>query len=491
MHGQRAMVGCAFALLAAMGCGDGASAPTIHIADPRVEIGSSNVLSALLTFETERPAVPQVTILGPDGEARVPASGLLTPSPSTEHRVALVGLKAETSYGVRIAGARIVPDDSVRFTTPPLPRGFPGLDVRISRPSEMEPGVTVFPAVGLGGAWIVAIDALGDPIWYHRADPTLSAPAGVRPMSGGEIAFVETGWEAIQIVDVLEGTTRRILARDVGFDTFHHDVSEGPDGNLLVLSSELVPTDGFAEGSLDLVADVLIEMTRDGVVLDEWHLIDILAPHRILADAVIPFWQGNYPGRDRLRDWSHVNSFVYDPVDDGFLVGSLNQHLIFEIDRAGALRWVLGDDRAETAEDDAWPWLTKVGEGRFPVRQHGVSFGPRGTIMAYDNGFDTLVSRPIEIDVDEERREAEVVWGWVDPQQSPALFSPVGGDADAQPGGTVLLYHGVNLSLSGRLVEVRQDSGEKVFEVRIVPFGGGFSAARIPSLYPDRVSARR
>jgi len=76
----------------------------------------------------------------------------------------------------------------------------------------------------------------------------------------------------------------------VDTDSIHHDYAELPDGNLLIMSSELRVLEEYPTSETDpnaptaaanVIGDVIVEMTWDGIVLREWRILDLLDPYRI------------------------------------------------------------------------------------------------------------------------------------------------------------------------------------------------------------------
>lgn len=473
--------GLAFAGLA---CGTNPEA-TIPIGNVTVEAARDCSVSVTLEFSTATAAHPTVTILGPDqGERALPPAALTSDMSGTAHRAVVLGLRPRTEYRFRIGGRHLEPDESAGVTTGEVPDGFPLIDVRASRPERMQAGLTLLSLSGLSGGWLIALDASGRPVWWFH--PEVNAIiAGVRQLGDGRIAYLTTAWDALHLVDPVARTETVVLPEQLGLDTIHHEPDLGPDGHVLLLSSELRHVDDGAGGTRAMVGDVISEVSlASGAVLAQWHAFDFLAPARILADARIPFWNAEYPGIPELLDWTHLNSVSYVPRDDSFVVSSLNQHLLFKLTRGGELAWVIGEDRADTTADDGWPWLVRGEGGDWPLRQHSVEASRADEhLWIYDNGFDALVSRATEIAVDERAGSARIAWSWSDPDARPPIFTPVGGDFDVLPNGNRLVYSGLNLELSAALSELDGTTGEKVFDARF-PRKGGFNATRIASLYP-------
>ena len=88
-------------------------------------------------------------------------------------------------------------------------------------------------------------------------------------------------------------------------ETFHHGIIQMPSGNLLVLSTELreienYPTDpakpDAARETAKVIGDVVVEFARDGSIVREWKLMDMLDVHRVGYDSLAPIW----------NDWAYT-----------------------------------------------------------------------------------------------------------------------------------------------------------------------------------------
>ena len=100
----------------------------------------------------------------------------------TSHEVQVRGLRPDRSHDVTVRVSDEAGNEAsappVTIRTDPLPEELPPLDVRVSTPEVMEPGVTLFgmfrwpdgerrdQTFGL----LIAVDAAGDVVWYHRTD---------------------------------------------------------------------------------------------------------------------------------------------------------------------------------------------------------------------------------------------------------------------------------------------------------------------------------
>ncbi len=212
------LVALAAAALAS-GCGTSNGA-TIAISDARVDTDPDYPLAVTLGFTSATAISPTVTVIGPDREWPVPSAGIATSPDGTDHHALVVGLRPRTEYRFRIAGKNVIADESLGVTTGPVPDGFPKIDVQRTVPERMAPGLTLIGLSGIGGGWLIALDAAGRPVWYYRPAETLTF-AGTRQLPDGRIAFLDTRWRALYLVDVLTRSETRILPEQLGVDTIH------------------------------------------------------------------------------------------------------------------------------------------------------------------------------------------------------------------------------------------------------------------------------
>jgi hypothetical protein len=233
----------------------------------------------------------------------------------------------------------------------------------------------------------------------------------------------------------------------------------------------------------NVVGDVIAEFRRDGVIINQWSLLDILDPYRIGFNALGSTWNAVYNDiAAGTRDWSHANAVVHDPSDDSLIVSVRHQDAVIKMDRGtGRLIWILGDPQGW---GPAWRRYLLFPEGRviWPYHQHAPEVTPNGTLLLFDNGnqrrrpFDSRpdesYSRVVEYAVDEKRMTVSEVWsfGWPEGER---FFSNALGDADWLPGtGNILATDGSRLTefprrvRFARIVELtRTKPAEKVFEL--------------------------
>lgn len=153
-----------------------------------------------------------------------------------------------------------------------------------------------------------------------------------------------------------------------GYADYSHDLDVAQNGNtfLRVSSSDYKRPDGKR---VHTVRDVIIEVDKDGNVVDEFRLFDILDPYRdnvikaldqgavclnidstkagktMSAEELAAMDKndnfGDIPGVGAGRNWIHVNSVDYDPSDDSIIISARHQSAIIKIGRDKKVRWIL------------------------------------------------------------------------------------------------------------------------------------------------------
>ncbi|EAK9940302.1 aryl-sulfate sulfotransferase [Campylobacter lari] len=218
------------------------------------------------------------------------------------------------------------------------------------------------------------VDTKGEIRWYLDNDKLIDKNniynrgimMGFRQNSDGALSF---GFGQRYVKYDLMG--REIFNRLLpsSYIDFSHSMSQMPNGNYLlrVALANVKRPDGKNVRS---VRDVIIEVDKNGNVVDEWRLFEILDPYRAniikvldqgavclnvdvskagktlsneeLAKMDTSEIFGDIAGTGVGRNWAHVNSVDYDPSDDSIIISSRHQSAIIKIGRDKKVKWILG-----------------------------------------------------------------------------------------------------------------------------------------------------
>ncbi len=415
---------------------------------------------------------------------------------ATDHRVRVLGLAPDTEHALVVtatAADGAVATASLTATTAALPSDFPAYQVT-SDPARMEPGVTY----AMFQPYVAMVDPQGVIRWFMHSGGaygfTLTS-SGTMLAINDRTTMSEYDIEGNLIATWRADRTASEPKSAIGVDAeaFHHDLAELSNGNLLALSIErrLIPdfptsdTDPLAPTEDTWVAgDVVVELQRDGTVVNEWRLLDLIDPQRIGYDVLqSTYWNGFYP--PGTRDWSHANAVAYDEVRDEVTVSLRHQDAVVAIARGtGELAWIF-------APDSNWraPWAAKVLAPVVPqalhaYHQHGAKITPSGTLMLFDNGNNraSAFELPKVPDTSNASRGAEFVLDHVTgtwqlafqfgDDLDPTLFAGAHGDCDPLPQtGNMLVTYGSVRDVSQPSVQVfevtRTDPPEVVFHLTL------------------------
>ncbi len=464
----------------------------------------NNALSTLVELNTSVPATPKVTVSSSVGTFVVPATGTVSSEPGLLHAVAVLGMRSQVPYTFTVtattpSGLTSAPG-SLSYTPPPLPDGFPPLQLTVREPGNYAPGMLLFGmtrGIVAADTGIYVVDDEGQPIWYYRKPVTVFSHTG--QLKNGNFIYVDYLAGTVGEVDMLGNPVHTYTSNINGL--LHHDVEELPNGNLLMLDVEVRPTAGFpGNQTYNLVGDVVVERDRNtGATVWALHLLDLLDPYRYASQEMFdtPVYDA-YFNNIPTKDWSHVNNVIYDPSDDSVILSPRTQNIIIKVKRSTKqLVWVTGENLPMSTRDDTWPFLTFTGSGRLPNYPHGPSIAPNGDLILYDNGNELPVqySRGVEYALDTVHNQVRQVWEFVDPAYDPPLFGPWLGNALGFPGGTALVDDaGINdpnlvYLRWAKFTEVRQSDNHKVWELICrdpanLEGYNGFDSEKIQSLYP-------
>lgn len=476
--------------------------------------GPVSAISGVVQVSADGPARLGATATAVDGDHEVEIPPPAEAADAFE--LPLVGLRPETEYEVRVEGV----EEPLSFTTGALPANFPPFELEVDKGQAQE-GLTLIslkpwspPEEGAGaapavGGYLAVIDHDGFVVWYH---PTDLGVLDARQLPNGNVLFTYDE-VVLKEVDVLGRDVRELAGRvaldlapehvsgrrrasdqamRVDTDSFHHDAGPLPNGNMLLLSTELREFTGPSqceedtpEATYPVISDVVVEVDPEsGEVVREWPLLDVYDPFErpgselcVEGPLFAPpnFFYGEGVG---ARDWTHGNSVVLDEDRNALIVSLRHLSAVIAIryedddeGPAGELLWELGPDG--TLDLDGEP----------SYYQHAAEVLDDGDVLVYDNG-NTRPSAPLGGDgappysraviyeVDDEDGTARQVWDHVlTHDDGRPVFTAFLGDADALANGNILISHGAIADerggLTARLIEVVRDSGEVVFDLRV------------------------
>ncbi|MDR2342533.1 MAG: aryl-sulfate sulfotransferase [Campylobacteraceae bacterium] len=226
--------------------------------------------------------------------------------------------------------------------------------------------------------WI--IDTNGDIRWY--LDTSKLRDSNDLRKKGNMMGFDQTKdgalmWGMSQAYMKYDLMGRQIFHRMLpkSYIDFSHHLEETSKGTYLlrVASSDYKRKDNK---NVRTVRDVIVELDKDGNVLDEWKLMEILDPYRDanmlamdqgavclnidasqagqtkskeeLEDANAPF--GDVAGVGAGRNWAHVNSVNYDASDDSIIISSRHQSAVVKIGRDKKVKWIIASPEGWSGE---------------------------------------------------------------------------------------------------------------------------------------------
>ena len=164
---------------------------------------------------------------------------------------------------------------------------------------------------------------------------------------------------------------REIFNRELpaSYNDFSHSMDVAQNGHyfLRVANADYKRADGK---NVRTVRDVIVELDRDGNVVDDFRLYEILDPYRDIVLKTLDQgavclnidakkaghtassdelqsmdthdkW-GDIVGAGPGRNWAHVNSVDYDPSDDSIIISSRHQDAVIKIGRDKQVKWIMG-----------------------------------------------------------------------------------------------------------------------------------------------------
>jgi hypothetical protein len=230
-----------------------------------------------------------------------------------------------------------------------------------------------------------------------------------------------------------------------------------------------------------VVGDVVIEFNRDGTIVREFKVLDVLDAYRICYGSLANVYNALYGAS--TFDWSHGNAAEVDTSDNSWVISLRHQDAVVKVRRSDRqIAWIHGPHERWKAR---WvPFLlTPVGAPfEWNFHQHSPDMSTPGVLTMFDNGnyrvipptpappTDQWYSRAVRFQIDPVAMTTQQIWEY-DGGTMPFL-DPMLGDADPLPNGNVLVSEGTKQVPSAnrqysRIFEVRAASPgqELVYEV--------------------------
>ena len=228
---------------------------------------------------------------------------------------------------------------------------------------------------------------------------------------------------------------------------YHHDQTELPNGDLLVLTQDL---------SRDTVEDMCVLIDRtSGAVKKIWDYATLL-----------PNGVGSVSKSPDGHDWFHNNSLWYDEATNSLTLSGRNEDIIINIDFVtGELNWILGDPALWPEEYVQKYFFTPVNDGidfEWPYGQHSAMLLPDGDVFVFDNGCwrskaapqvypgGSRYSRGVRYHLDHEKRQVTQVWQW-GKELGEKYFAPNISNVDYYDDDYYLVHFGSNGFLHGQV----------------------------------------
>lgn len=450
-------------------------------------------LSAILMFETEKPARIRVRVEGKDENSSIER---VYENFETEHYVPVLGLYPGEENTVSIdyitEDGEDTGENDITIKTDPLPDDFLQPELVEAHPEKMETGLTFMIPTE---KYMYAVDDNADVRWFT----SLPMKLAFNRLENGHILFASQDeahdtYNQLLEMDMLGKIYNAYIVEIDGYDRgdiVHHDIIELPSGNLLATAHE--PDSKY-------VMDQMIEIDREtGKTLRFINERDLF-PAEAYED---------YDGKNAEdNDWIHQNAIWFDNRSESILISGRSQDAIMKVSYPDAdIEWILAahEDWPESYDDYL---LEPIGDVKFPAGQHAMKILPTQDgnpdtvdVLLFDNNtvitrgdeeVSDTYSRAVQYRINEKEKTVEEVWAYGE-DRGTDFFSDIIGNAqylfDTEnrlvTSGAIESDDGMKMS---RIVEVTgEDDPEVVFEVATPKFEEKryiYRAYRLP-LYPD------
>ncbi|ALX49929.1 aryl-sulfate sulfotransferase [Lentibacillus amyloliquefaciens] len=460
-------------------------------------------LSALVIFDTEKPASVSFTVKGKTAEADISKS---FNDYKTHHEMPVVGLYPNQENEVHITVETENGDtmeNTVTVTTEELPDYIPDISIKTAETSKMEIGNSELTFAIPSTKFVYGFDINGDIRWYGSGYNSHV----LQELNNGNLLYLgkddnsgtaynrlfETDYIG-KLYNAFKISEEAAHAESKGLEAtlIHHDVAELPSGNLLLTVND---------GEGQYMEDTMVEIDREtGDVVKQIDLKDLFPTEAYEEhDSTEP--------KEGLVDWFHQNSVTYDESDKSIIISGRNSDTVMKINYATEeVQWVLAYPKGwyDEMEDDL---LKAVGgnDFKYPAGQHDARILPDFDnnpdtldLMLYDNNIvvtrgDRISSKQFSAAnhyrINEETKEVEMIWSYGEELGEDYFTAIIGSSRYQEDSGNVLINFGhVDKGNQSNIVEVTHpDHTEKVFEAEITDFpkGAWVYRAKRNALYTD------
>jgi hypothetical protein len=378
--------------------------------------------------------------------------------------------------------------NALKYKTPALPTSdaeFPKIQITIPYSKTPTEELTLFnprrraPVSTVGAnefnksfGMLVIVNQKGEVLWYYKTNSRIS---DFDMLSNGNISYMTQDSKVVEI-DFAGNIIQQWYAanRPDGPDenatpvdalTFHHDASHLPNGNRLVLSTEVREFDNYFTSVWDenaprkkqkVMGDIALEFTPQGEIVHQWNTFDYLPLSRIGYDTFNRYWvRRGFP--DVTVDWSHANAIVPVPNEEAYLVNFRQQSAMIKINKATSeIEWIFAEptgwgealqDKLLNIPTDGWNW-----------HQHSPRFTSNGNLLFFNNNnyqvrpFDKpkkMIESPshvVEYKIDEKEKAVKKVWTSEIPGEVPIVSTAMGRVSELPKTGNILACFGALVS---------------------------------------------
>jgi len=515
-----------FGLVLIYACSDNSSGPSgpdldFEIVSETVTSNPSGVapLTALIELETDVEVSVSIRVAGING----PESDIVNDFEelAAQHEIPVLGLYPdfENTVELTFSGGNGAELGTKTYTidTDPLLADLPDVEINTANRSQMIEGLNFVSYFGhrTGGSATpqrpFMFDAFGDIRWYldYAASTNTDYPElenlfyddGMERLQNGNIYFGDGNSGSIYEINMLGEI---LNTWDMPGYSFHHEVTEKPNGNFLVTVNK---------NGLPTVEDHIIEIDRDSrQIIREWDLRQSLDQDRTA-------WDTNLA--DISVDWFHANALYFDETDNTIVVSGRTQGTV-KLTEDNEVVWILAPhkewetsgngtdlnqfllqpldindqpitdqallDGDQNHPDFEWSWY-----------QHAPLKMPNGNVMLFDNGDNrnygsgSQYSRAVEYEIDEENMTIKQVWSY-GKDRGEETYSRIVSDVDYHPEENHVFFIPGATNFGGnrygKSIELDYNTQEVIFEATITPPQAAFGlitlhrTERMP-MYPD------